>query len=126
MWVALMTIIKSFIKSVDAIINNPTTLEYPEKREMIEDNYRGIHKLDMKTCISCSACERICPNQTITMVDTETDKGTKKMPLVNLERCLFCALCEEVCPPKCLILTKSYDYERYDRRDYALRPEDME
>ncbi len=112
-------------KSIKAMFEKPFTLEYPEKRERLTDNYRGIHKLDMKTCISCGACARICPNQTITMVDTETEKGVKKMPQVNLERCLFCAFCEEVCPTKCLVLTKSYDYERYDRREYALRPEDL-
>ncbi len=121
-----MGLIKPIAKTLKAIGDKPTTLEYPESKERIEDNYRGVHKLDIKTCISCSACAHICPNQTITMVDTETSRGTKKMPLVNLERCLFCALCEEVCPPKCLTLTKSYDYEKYDRREYALRPEDME
>ncbi len=118
--------IKPFVKSFGALLKKPSTLEYPDERETLADNYRGKHVLDMKTCISCSACSRICPNQTITMVNTETDKGTKQMPLVNLERCLFCGLCEEVCPPKCLVLTKNYDFERYDRREFALRPEDLE
>ncbi len=121
-----MSIVTPVGKSFKALMDKPSTLEYPDDRESLTDNYRGVHKLDMKTCISCSACARICPNQTIAMVDTETDKGTKKMPLINLERCLFCALCEEVCPTKCLVLTKDYDFERYDRRDYVLRPEDLE
>lgn len=108
------------------VLKEPSTLEYPEQKETLADNYRGTHKLDMKTCISCSACARICPNQTITMVDTETEKGTKLMPEINLERCLFCALCEEVCPPKCLILGKDYDFERYDRREFIKRPEELE
>lgn len=119
-------IVKPLARAVETLLKKPTTLEFPEEHEETTDNYRGVHKLDMKTCISCSACARICPNQTIDMVETETDKGTKKMPEINLERCLFCALCEEVCPPKCLTLTKSYDYERYDRRDFIMRPEDME
>ena len=114
------------IKVAKQILAKPTTLQYPEEREQLTDNYRGIHKLDMKTCISCSACAKICPNQTITMVDTETDKGTKKMPEINLERCLFCALCEEVCPPHCLILTKDYKLEAYDRREYIKRPEELD
>lgn len=108
------------------LMQKPQTLQYPEEKEALTDNYRGIHKLDMKTCISCSACALICPNQTITMVETETDKGTKKMPEINLERCLFCSLCEEVCPPKCLILTKDYKLEATDRRDFVRRPEELD
>jgi NADH-quinone oxidoreductase subunit I len=109
------------------LLEKPSTLEYPEQKQEMTDNYRGIHKLDMKTCISCSACARICPNQTIVMVETETtDKGTKLMPEINLERCLFCALCEEVCPTDCLTLGKDYDFERTDRRDFIKRPEELE
>ena len=106
-------------------LKQPGTLEYPEQREAVTDNYRGVHKLDMKTCISCSACARICPNQTINMVEVDTDHGRKLMPEINLERCLFCALCEEVCPPECLILTKDYNVERFDRREFIKRPEDL-
>jgi NADH-quinone oxidoreductase chain I len=114
------------IRVAKQILEKPSTLEFPEQKETLTDNYRGIHKLDMKTCISCSACARICPNQTIKMVDTETDKGTKLMPEINLERCLFCALCEEVCPTDCLTLGKDYDFEKYDRRDFIKRPEELE
>ncbi|MGI0133603.1 MAG: 4Fe-4S dicluster domain-containing protein [Candidatus Micrarchaeaceae archaeon] len=114
------------IKVARELLKRPSTTEFPEQREEIVDNYRGVHKLDMKTCISCSACARICPNDTITMVDTETEKGTKIMPEINLERCLFCALCEEVCPTDCLILTKDYDFERYDRREFIKRPEELD
>jgi len=119
-------IIKPIIKVAEEGLKQPSTLEFPEQKEELTDNYRGIHKLDMKTCISCAACARICPNQTIAMVETETDKGTKVMPEINLERCLFCALCEEVCPTDCLILTKDYDFERFDRRDFIKRPEELE
>src|SRR5208283_1493036 len=116
--------IKPIVKVVKELGKRPTTLEFPEQREQLADNYRGMHKLDMKTCISCSACARICPNQTITMVDTETEKGTKIMPEINLERCLFCALCEEVCPTKCLVLGKETDFEKFDRREFIKRPEE--
>lgn len=117
--------LKPIAKSIGEALKGPSTLEFPEEKEGLADNYRGIHKLDMPTCISCSACERICPNKCIEMVEVDTDKGIKKMPEIHLERCLFCALCEEICPPECLTLTKSYDFERYDRREYTLRPEDQ-
>ncbi len=113
-------------RSIKAINEKRSTLEFPEERESLPDNYRGKLRLDMSTCISCSACERICPNKTITMVDVMTDKGEKVMPQIGLERCLFCALCEEVCPPKCLTLTKDYSYEAYDKRELLKRPEELE
>ncbi|MGC8495700.1 MAG: 4Fe-4S binding protein [Candidatus Micrarchaeia archaeon] len=118
-------ILKPVAKAVSEALKAPATMEYPEQKELLTDNYRGIHKLDIETCISCGACARICPNQTITMVNTETEKGTKLMPEVNLERCLFCALCEEVCPTKCLVLTKDYSFEKYDRREFVKRPEEL-
>jgi formate hydrogenlyase subunit 6/NADH:ubiquinone oxidoreductase subunit I len=96
-----------------------------ERQEAVGDS-RGVHKLDMKTCISCSACAKICPNDTIRMVETETDRGTKLMPEITLDRCLFCALCEEVCPTRCLTLTKDYSFEGYDRREFIKRPEELE
>ena len=118
--------IKPIVRVIKELAKKPATLEFPEKREQLADDYRGIHKLDMDTCISCSACARICPNVTIKMVETETDHGTKMMPEINLERCLFCALCEEVCPTSCLVLTKDYDMEKFDRRDFIKRPEELE
>ena len=98
----------------------------PDEQSAAPDSSRGVHKLDMKICISCSACAKICPNATIRMVETETDRGTKLMPEINLDRCLFCALCEEVCPTKCLTLTKDYSFEAYDRREFIKRPEELE
>jgi NADH-quinone oxidoreductase chain I len=118
--------VEPVVRVVKELAKKPETLEFPEQREQLADNYRGIHKLDMKTCISCSACARICPNVTITMVDTETEHGTKIMPEINLERCLFCGLCEEVCPTKCLVLVKNYELEEYDRRDFIKRPEELD
>jgi len=118
--------LKPISKVADEALKPPSAPKFPEGKELLADNYCGIHRLDMKTCISCSACARICPNQTITMVETETDRGTKLMPEVNLERCLFCALCEEVCPTGCLVLGKDTDFERYDRREFIKRPEELE
>ncbi len=102
------------------------TTEFPERKESLPDNYRGKLRLDMNTCISCSACALMCPNKAITMVKVLTDKGEKMMPQVDHGRCLFCALCEEVCPTKCLTLTKNCDLEVYDKRDLVDRPEELE
>lgn len=125
-------IIKSIVKVAAEALKKPFTLEFPEHVDALTDNYRGVHKLDMNTCINCQACARICPNQTIEMVEADNptafhgDTNPKLFPQINLERCLFCALCEEVCPTDCLILTKNTEMEVFDRRDLAKRPEQLE
>ncbi|MEM3839060.1 MAG: 4Fe-4S binding protein [Candidatus Micrarchaeaceae archaeon] len=114
-------------KSIGAISEKRSTLNFPEERQSLPDSYRGKLRLDMSTCISCRACERICPNKTITMVNVMTDRGKKVMPQIGLERCLFCALCEEVCPPKCLTLSKDTSFnEVTDKRALLKRPEELE
>jgi NADH-quinone oxidoreductase chain I len=124
--------LKPIAKVAVELFKKPATVEFPEKNENITDNYRGVHKLDVATCISCKACAQICPNQTITMVEGEADTAfkpngtTKLFPEINLERCLFCGLCEEVCPTDCLILTKNTEMEAYDRRSLIKRPEQLE
>jgi formate hydrogenlyase subunit 6/NADH:ubiquinone oxidoreductase subunit I len=119
--------IKPVIETLKALASERFTVEYPEERESLPDSYRGMLRLDIETCISCAACERICPNKTITMVEIITERGVKKMPQVGIERCLFCALCAEVCPPKCLTLGKDYEVNVvYDKRTLIKRPEELE
>lgn len=111
-------------------LKRPFTLQYPEEQEENLDNYRGVHKLDMNTCINCQACARICPNQTIVMVEADIQtafhpEGPKLFPEIDLQRCLFCALCEEVCPTFCLTLSKDKEVVKTDRRDFIKRPEEL-
>jgi len=119
-------VLEAIAKVAKSLTEERFTINFPEEREGVPDNYRGKLRLDIKTCISCSACALICPNHTIDMVEINTEKGVKKMPQVDHERCLFCGLCEEVCPPHCLVLTKDYDFEKTDRREFIERPEELE
>lgn len=117
--------LSSIAKTIKSLGGKRFTLEYPKERQQLSDNERYMLRLDMPTCISCGACQRICPNETITMVDVYTKKGIRKMPEIGIERCLFCGLCEEVCPTKCLTLTKGYEFEKYDKREFVKRPEEL-
>ena len=45
-------------------------------------------------CCGCSACEKICPKQAVTMKRNE--KGFE-LPVIDSEKCIRCGLCEKVC-----------------------------
>jgi NADH-quinone oxidoreductase subunit I len=118
-------IVEPLLKSLRSLSDKCATLEFPDERESLEDTERGMLRLDASTCVSCSACEEVCPNKTIRMVSAPSKAGTVKMPQVGLDRCMFCGLCEEVCPTKCLTLTKGSYSEAYDKRSMVKRPEEL-
>lgn len=43
-------------------------------------------------CVGCGECARLCPPQTIDMID--------RFPVVKLENCIRCYCCQELCPKK--------------------------
>ncbi len=51
-------------------------------------------------CISCGKCEKMCPVDMITMVDS----NGKKVPKVNEDLCIGCGVCVRNCPNKSLTL----------------------
>lgn len=71
----------------------------------VEDKKRiGIGKaaIDQGLCIvrvdkiQCSACQRICPQEAISLKGDLS--GNLKMPFVDVDRCTGCGACEYVCP----------------------------
>ena len=54
-----------------------------------------INIIDKKMCCGCTACENICPQKCIEMVE---DTEGFLYPHVDTEKCVGCNLCERVCP----------------------------
>ena len=98
------------------------TLQYPEERWEIPEDYRGFLHNDIKTCISCSMCVKVCP---VDCISLEAVRGAdKKLVLasydINIGRCMYCGLCVEVCPPKSLKHTAGYEMATESRGELIL------
>jgi NADH-quinone oxidoreductase chain I len=99
------------------------TLQYPEERWEIPERYRGFLHNDIRTCISCNMCVKMCPMDCISL---ESVRGADKKPVlvsydINVGRCMFCGLCVEVCPPKSLKHTAGYEMASVERGELILR-----
>lgn len=95
------------------------TVQYPEQRSFVSDRYRGSLYWNEEVCIACGACERACPNGTISFGSARDEK--KKLYVtqfdINQASCIYCKLCEESCPtaPKSIFLAQEYELAAYTR-----------
>lgn len=117
------TFVNMFKKSV--------TLEYPEVRPVIPENYRGVPTLvkDPKgrvKCVSCQLCEFVCPPKAIRIMPSEIDEEesdrahVEKEPAtfdINMLRCIYCGLCQEVCPEEAIFLQDTFSLSGYTREE---------
>jgi formate hydrogenlyase subunit 6/NADH:ubiquinone oxidoreductase subunit I len=99
------------------------TILYPFKeRELIPipKGLRGKLAFDLEKCVGCGMCFRVCPSETIEMIDDETKKRLKR-PIFRLDRCTFCAQCEDVCPTHAILMTNNFELAGFDRRQMLLK-----
>jgi len=111
--------LKPYVESARNFLRKPHTIQYPEEKPPIPENFLGRIILEYDVCISCGACERICPNRICYLV------GEGKRPEINFERCYFCNLCVEVCPVHCLHMTKEFALASDDRKKFIYSPEQL-
>lgn len=89
---SLLTVFKHLFKK-------PVTLEYPEKKQVMNENFRG--KLEVQGCIKCGTCLKVCPTGAITI-----EQNNFK---INLKKCIFCGNCAYYCPVKAIRTTQEYE-----------------
>jgi formate hydrogenlyase subunit 6/NADH:ubiquinone oxidoreductase subunit I len=97
-------------------VKKRATILYPFKeRELVHvpEGLRGEVTFHRDRCIGCGLCFRVCPSETIEMIEDERGKR----PKFYLDRCTHCQQCEEVCPTKAVELTKNFETVGFDRRE---------
>jgi len=102
---------------VKRAFGKPFTIHYPFEPIEAFDGYRGRIRWNVKKCIGCGMCEKVCPAEAIEMVPDERFK-TKRGPRFIHYRCIFCGLCADHCPTKAIELTKDY-------HTFGLKKEDV-
>lgn len=110
------------------------TIQYPEMRDAIPQDSRGLLFNDVEDCISCRACANVCPVDCIYIeaekkpatAEADFTKGGVKKTLslirfdIDVSLCCYCGLCSSVCPTDCLYHTKDYEYSTYDRDHHQM------
>ncbi|MDJ0625952.1 MAG: NADH-quinone oxidoreductase subunit I [Candidatus Caenarcaniphilales bacterium] len=118
---------------------DPVSTSYPDEMPALYPTSR--HRLALNVnpltgehlCIACKQCERVCPDQCITVIPDPTAKGKVEEFYIDQGLCMFCGLCTEVCPTDCIINTNDFemsDYTRealvYDIKKLTLKREESE
>lgn len=94
------------------IFKRPVTLEYPEKRRQLNENFRGVHAFSQEKCTACGTCQRVCPS--FGTIEIEKDKNEEgkfysKNYSIDLNKCIFCGNCVQYCPFDAIKMTKNYE-----------------
>lgn len=114
------------------------TLQYPEERPTIPENYRGVPTLvkdpnGRTKCVACQLCEFVCPPKAIRIKPSEipansVDAHVEKIPEefdIDMLRCIYCGLCQEVCPEEAIILQDVYSVSGFSREEFVFNKEKL-
>src|SRR6266446_6682150 len=107
------------------------TVQYPEERSPLPENYRNFPFLIYDTadpeaglrCVACKICEQECPPQCIYIIKSE-DKKPDYMGKpqfypatfdIDISVCMSCQICVEVCPFDAIKMDKVFELSRRER-----------
>jgi NADH-quinone oxidoreductase subunit I len=129
LWITFRTGLKTYHPERKTFTEH---FEYPELPVPVSGRYRGFHRFDLTTCISCDQCAKACPVDCI-YIGKERVEGGKGFKItgytIDYTKCMFCALCVEPCPVDCIFMGATHDLSCYSRDgcivDFARMPLDV-
>jgi len=113
-----------------------TTVQYPEERSPLPENYRNFPFLIYDgndshaglRCVACQICEKECPPQCIYIVKSKDKKpdyvGKPQFyPAtfdIDISVCMSCQICVEVCPFEAIKMDKDFELSQRERFNHLL------
>jgi NADH-quinone oxidoreductase subunit I len=123
----LMSLFKKLFKPLMVVapyvFKNGQTVAFPTERPIFSDRFRGRHRLYLDRCISCNTCVRVCPDNSIKLVEVTGKEGT--YPQIDYQTCCLCGYCVEFCPKNALEFTDLVEFSETDRSKFIYSPEQL-
>ncbi len=104
--------IKELLKGLFTVLKNgfkpDVTLQYPEEKKTLNENFRGKIKYNKDKCIKCRICKMVCPLKDAIVITENEFK-------IDYSQCIFCYNCVEHCTKNALIKTTEYELASTDK-----------
>ena len=101
------------------------TVQYPEQKRQITENFRFIPMLvyeetpEDPRCTACGICARVCPPQCIWIERGTDDKGRPRARpagfWIDATICMSCGFCAEFCPFDAIKMNQQHELATTDR-----------
>ncbi len=101
------------------------TIQYPEQRRTISENFRFHPMLiyeetpDQPRCTACGICARVCPTQCIWIERMVDERGRPKAQpagfWIDATICMSCGFCAEFCPFDAIKMNQEHEICTPDR-----------
>jgi NADH-quinone oxidoreductase subunit I len=101
------------------------TIQYPEQKREITENFRFIPMLvyeesvEDPRCTACGICARVCPPQCIWIQRATDAKGRPKAKpagfWIDATMCMSCGYCAEFCPFDAIKMNQQHEVAAFDR-----------
>ena len=112
-----------------ATTNGIFTVQYPEERLPVPENFRYIPFLVYRKgeegkkeplCTSCGICAKVCPPQCISIKRSSDPVTGKPVPapekfFIDIDVCMSCGLCAEYCPFDAIKMDHDYELASSNR-----------
>jgi NADH-quinone oxidoreductase subunit I len=103
------------------------TIQYPEQKRKITENFRFIPMLvyeeskEDPRCTACGICARVCPPQCIWIERATDDKGRPRAKpagfWIDAMICMSCGFCAEFCPFDAIKMNQEHELAYTDRNE---------
>ena len=106
----MIHLLKSLLTVLKHLFKKPVTLEYPEKKRYLSDNFRG--KPNVSGCVGCGICKKVCP-----VSNVEQEEQNKPVFGNNCEGCLSCI---HNCPKNAIQMKGQRSEKRFRNPEVSL------